>query len=255
MLSTVFPHQWLRVIVLGCMGMEYPLPFMTITGINIYTYVYINQCTVELITRVVQCFLQAVQQLYFLTHAVACRFQNVCCYDANHALYSYRDPGLGQKRLAKFTGRYGTAVHAAWASAGLAPALFDVTELQPHSLLVTMELLPECWRVLSDLLDLQLLESKPYVLQALHQAQSVAITMGTNGAHGDMRLPNVAVHLDGQQWHVRFLDFDWAGVAGEHTCPPFMNPKIKWPSGAHACAVMLSEHDATLLQLQFDLAD
>ena len=134
----------------------------------------------------VQCFLQPVQHLYFLTHTVPCRFQNVSCFDADHALYSYRDPGSGQKRLAKFTGRYGTAVHAAWASAGLAPALFDVTELQPHSLLVTMELLPACWRVLSDLSDPELLESKPYVLQALHQAQSVAITMGTTGAHGDM---------------------------------------------------------------------
>ena len=117
-----------------------------------------------------------------------------------------------------------------------------------------MELLPECWRVLSNLSDPELLESKPYVLQALHQAQSVAITMGTTGAHGDMRLPNVAVHLAGQQWHVRFLDFDWAGVAGEDTYPPFMNPEIKWPSGARAYAVILSEHDATLLQLQFDLA-
>ena len=37
------------------------------------------------------------------------------------------------------------------ASAGLAPTLFDVTEVDWHSLLVTMELLPESWRVLSDL--------------------------------------------------------------------------------------------------------
>ena len=187
-------------------------------------------------------------------HTVPCRFQNVSCYDADHALYSYRDPGSGQKRLAKFTGRYGTAVHAAWASAGLAPALFDVTELQPHSLLVTMELLPESWRMLSDLSDPELLELRPYVLQALQLAHWVEITMGTTGAHGDVRLPNVAVRLEGQQWHVRFLDFDWAGVAGEHTYPPFMNPEIEWPSGAHAYAVMLSEHDVALLQLQFDLA-
>lgn len=117
-----------------------------------------------------------------------------------------------------------------------------------------MELLPESWRVLSNLSGPELLESKPFVLQALLQAHSVAITMGTTGAHGDMRLPNVAVRLEGQQWHVRFLDFDWAGVAGKHMYPPFMNPEIKWPSGAHAYAVMLLEHDAALLQLQFDLA-
>lgn len=108
--------------------------------------------------------------------------------------------------------------------------------------------------MLSDFSDPELLESKPYVLQALHRAQRVDIIVGSFGAHGDMRLPNVAVCLEGQQWHVRFLDFDWAGVAGEHTYPPFMNPEIKWPSGAHAYAVMLSEHDVALLQLQFDLA-
>ena len=67
------------------------------------------------------------------------------------------DPGSGQKRLAKFTGRYGTAVHAAWASAGLAPTLFDVTKLDCHMLLINMELLPESWRVLSDLSQPELL--------------------------------------------------------------------------------------------------
>jgi len=167
-------------------------------------------------------------------------------------LYAYTDPGSGQKRLAKFTGQYGTAIHAAWASAQLAPTLFDVTELECHSLLITMELLPATWRVLSDLSDPELLESKPYVLQALQQAQNVEISVGTRGVHGDMRLPNVAVHLEGQYWHVRFLDFDWAGVAREQTYPPFMNPDITWPPGAHAYAAMLPEHDAALLQMQFD---
>ena len=69
-----------------------------------------------------------------------------------------------------------------------------------------MELLPQSWRVLSSLSDSELLESKPDVLHALHQAQNVEITRGTTGAHGDMRLPNVAVHLEGQRWYVRFLD-------------------------------------------------
>lgn len=58
-----------------------------------------------------------------------------------------------------------------------------------------MELLPEAWRVLSDLSEPELLASRPHVVQALQQAQCVEINMGTTGAHGDMRLPNVAVHL------------------------------------------------------------
>ena len=76
--------------------------------------------------------------------------------------------------------------------------------------------------------------------------------MGAVGAHGDMRLPNVAVLLEDRQWHIRFLDFDWAGVAEKNTYPPFMNPKIAWPAGAQPFEVMLSKHDVTLLQMQFD---
>ena len=76
--------------------------------------------------------------------------------------------------------------------------------------------------------------------------------MGSLGAHGDMRLPNVAVLFENNQWHVRFLDFDWAGVAGEDMYPPFMNPKIGWPAGAQPSAVMLASHDVALLQMQFD---
>ena len=69
-----------------------------------------------------------------------------------------------------------------------------------------------------------------------------------------MRLPNVAVRQEGQQWHVRFWDFDWAGVSGEHKYPPFMNSEIKWPPGVHPYAVMAAEHDVALLQMECDLA-
>ncbi len=184
-----------------------------------------------------------------------CRFTNVSRFDAEHpGLYTYTDPESGQTRLAKFAGRYGTDVHAAWASAGLAPTLFDVMEIGYHTFLITTELLPATWRVLSNLSDSELLDSKPYVLQALQQAQSVEIHAGSRGVHGDVRLPNVAVLREGQQWHVRFLDFEWAGVSGEHTYPPFMNSEITWPPGVHPYAGMVAEHDAALMQTQFDLA-
>ena len=65
--------------------------------------------------------------------------------------------------------------------------------------------------------------------------------MGTTGAHGDMRLPNVAVRLEGPQWHVRFLDFDSAGVAKEHTYPPFMNPETTWPPAAGLLQPLLAQ--------------
>ena len=115
---------------------------MTSTGILLW-------CTVEMINedQVVFAHVQHVS----LTPCCPLQVSECQRDHANHALYAYTDPGSGQKRLAKFTGRYGTAVHAAWASAGLAPTLFDVTELDCHMLFINMELLPESWRVLSDL--------------------------------------------------------------------------------------------------------
>ena len=81
------------------------------------------------------------------------------------------------------------------------------------------------------------MEAKPHALQAVLKAQHVEIGMGAAGAHGDMRQPHVAVLLEDHQWHIRFLDFDWAGVAGEDTYPPYRprkgsNPRIAWPAGA-----------------------
>lgn len=51
-----------------------------------------------------------------------------------------------------------------------------------------MELLPKAWRVLSDVSDSELLEAKPYVLQALQTAQHIQICMGALGADGDIDL-------------------------------------------------------------------
>ena len=124
---------------------------------------------------------------------------------------------------------------------GLAPEMFNkrfaVQDLNFSISLITMEQLPEAWRVLSDISDSELMEAKPHALQALLKAQNVEIGMGVVGAHGDMRQPRVAVLLEDHQWHIRFLDFDWAGVAGEDTYPPYRprngsNPRIAWPAGA-----------------------
>ena len=76
-------------------------------------------------------------------------------------------------------------------------------------------------------------------------------------AHADMQLPNIAVYLEGQHWHVKFLDFpahdfNRAGLAGQHRYPPFINLKIVWLVSICPCVVMLPEHDVTLLHMQFD---
>ena len=72
-------------------------------------------------------------------------------------------------------------------------------------------------------------------LAAAHALQSAD---GGVTVHGDMRPPNVMVRLTAsfelapdEPNPVRFLDFDWAGVAGVVRCPGFLNPKLKWPAG------------------------
>ena len=186
---------------------------------------------------------------------VPCSFVNVTRHEAQHAgLYSHTDPATGEKRLAKLVGDMGLKIMLFGLAVGLAPALFAVQDLKFNISLITMdppEQLPEAWRVLSDISDSELMEAQPHALQALLKAQNVEIGMGAVGAHGDMRQPHVAVLLRDHQWHISFLDFDWAGVAGEDTYPPFFNPRIAWPAGAQPFGVALSKHDVTLLQMQF----
>lgn len=61
----------------------------------------------------------------------------------------------------------------------------------------------------------QLLSAFPAMQQALQSAHS-SLLHGHCCAHGDARLPHVFAHREGQQCKVKFLDFNWAGIAGEH---------------------------------------
>lgn len=65
----------------------------------------------------------------------------------------------------------------------------------------------------------------------------------------------MCVRQEGRQWRVKFLDFDWAGIAGVHRYPPFMNSSIQWPAGATPLGTIQQQHDVALLEaeLQFRL--
>ena len=49
---------------------------------------------------------------------------------------------------------------------------------------------------------------------------------------------------------VKFLDLDWAGVAGAHCYPPFMNSSIRWPAGATPLGILQQQHDVALLEAE-----
>ncbi|KAL3155368.1 hypothetical protein ABBQ38_010929 [Trebouxia sp. C0009 RCD-2024] len=61
--------------------------------------------------------------------------------------------------------------------------------------------------------------------------------------HGDLRQTNVAVQRGEKGWMVKFVNYDWAGSAGLHRFPRFMNSQIDWPDGVQPLAIMYLEHD------------
>ena len=194
--------------------------------------------------------LACTQQLNYI-----CRFTNVQPFlQGRYAgLFSYSDAASGEARLAKFALHYGISVHEAWASIGLAPHSPTATALQCDLQLVTMELLSDKWQFLNDLEPAVVQDTRPYVLAALQQAQQVLLGNGGIGVHGDLRQTNVAVRRAEKGWMVKFVDYDWAGVAGLHRFPPVMNSQIDWPDGAQPLAIMYPQHDVDLLTRQFQL--
>ena len=114
-----------------------------------------------------------------------------------------------------------------------------------------MELLSDEWQFLNDLEPAVVQDTRPYVLAALQQAQQVLLGNGGIGVHGDLRQTNVAVQRVEKGWMVKFVDYDWAGVAGLHRFPHFMNSQIGWPDGVQPLAIMYPQHDVDLLTRQF----
>lgn len=169
-------------------------------------------------------------------------------------LYRCRESSSDVQMVAKFAIRYGVDVHRAWAAGGLAPRLLhtEVIDSTDPLQLVIMDWLPETYCTLDQLPLDQLQSVVPTIQQALQSAHGILVN-GQCFAHGDARLPNVCVRQEGQQWRVKFLDFDWAGVAGAHRYPPFMNSSIRWPAGASPLGIIQQQHDVALLEAEVQL--
>ena len=119
--------------------------------------------------------------------------------------------------------------------------------------LVTMELLSDEWQFLNQLEPAVVQDTRPYVMAALQQVQQILLGNGGIGVHGDLRQTNVAVLRGESGWMVKFVDYDWAGSAGVHRFPPFMNSQIDWLDGVRPLAIMYPQHDIDLLTLQFQV--
>jgi hypothetical protein len=74
--------------------------------------------------------------------------------------------------------------------------------------------------------------------------QAIELLHSRDLVFGDLRVPNILVKDES----VMIIDFDWCGKAGEARYPATLNDAVDWPKGVEPDAVMLKEHDLTMLR-------
>ena len=198
-------------------------------------------------------------------------FADVAHLSPGKLLYEATHVASGARVCVKFAPRaYAVDVHAAWAAAGLAPALLEHRVLPGSVHMVVMELLSanDGWCMLSDsgirpggaFVAAERAAAAAAALDALQRAHALRLPCGSCAVHGDCRDVNVLVRRaptpgaggdgddsSGGDFHIRFLDFDWAGPLGLARYPPYMSDVVSWPPGAAAGAAITQAHDLTLL--------
>ena len=123
-------------------------------------------------------------------------------------------------------GRYGADIHRRAAAAGYAPKIYNIKQLRSDVCAVVMDLLDTeggGWERYNA-------ETAPVATKAeVTRAYLAAFTHdGNTYVHGDLRYGNVFIRTDVATGHVgvMFIDFDWAGRAGEVVYPSTMNYEL-----------------------------
>lgn len=163
--------------------------------------------------------------------------------------------------------RYGLDAHLAAASGDCAPKLFGYRRLEGgwHAVLMEYINLQEGW-----------MHFNPYdesQRSAVAQAYNTHVT-GNNFVHGDLRPCNVLMlssYVDRSRgdeqkellkaaslgpvpaneggWHIRIIDWDWAGPLGSTRYPRTMNKSVKRAEGVKGGQPILPEHDLQQLSI------
>ena len=127
--------------------------------------------------------------------------------------------GLPQRLFVKFTKQYPKDIHQACADANIAPTLYGFEKLPGGWFMVVMAHMTGFY-ALSDSnssITAYISEELWNVLRKLHNLGYV---------HGDLRKENILVCKEDAKVNVVFIDWDWAGVAGEVCYPISINPAI-----------------------------
>jgi len=154
-------------------------------------------------------------------------------------------------------GRYGTEVHDELAKILLAPRLFGTLAIPGAPIAIAMEHLQppspgkEGWVTLFSLGKNIESDAQRGLALAVHEI--VQKLEQANLVHGDLRLNNLMVHVNGDgkillvegKARIKVIDFDWSGKRGQVAYPRWCNEKIVWP--AQIGDSILPYHDRTLV--------
>jgi serine/threonine protein kinase len=160
----------------------------------------------------------------------------------------------GEDIVVKFVQSYGDAAHQNLASSGMAPDLLYYGPIvqDGHSYgelkMVVMGYVP------GETLA-QRFESKPIPRDVIQAIRDGITTIHDAGyVYGDLRRPNVMIAstVDGNDDAdlgklVRFIDFDWAGKAGDARYPLHLSSAICKTAGTSEYELITKEHDIKML--------
>ncbi|KAK7682788.1 hypothetical protein QCA50_014172 [Cerrena zonata] len=146
----------------------------------------------------------------------------------------------------KFDETYNETVHCLLADHGYAPKLLYYGSPYPD-----LHHYGSCKMVIIEYSTLPNLHDTQRLTQAAYDKLSSAIALlhSNNYVHGDLRTPNVLT--SGSDIHI--IDFDWAGIAGEVTYPPYLDKSKqgKWAPGVDDFGSIQKEHDDYMLVHHF----
>ncbi|CAG8806029.1 6414_t:CDS:2 [Gigaspora margarita] len=146
--------------------------------------------------------------------------------------------------------RYSLDTHKLLAEVGYAPEVYTTSIIPRNWILVYMEYLNNhsiLNNIISNLDDQKrssLRKKIKGIVEYLHNLGYI---------YEDLREGNILVYqLEGNEFDVKLIDFEWSGKVGSACYSPFMNCKtIQWPDGAEDWKLVTKNHDLFMLKQTF----
>ncbi|RIB15798.1 hypothetical protein C2G38_1876707, partial [Gigaspora rosea] len=143
--------------------------------------------------------------------------------------------------------RYSLDAHKLLSEVGYSPKVFTTSAVPGNWILIYMEYLNNhsiLYHITSNLDD----QKRSSLRKKIEEVVKYLHNLGY--VHGDLREGNILVRqLEGNEFDVKLIDFEWSGKVGSVYYSPFMNHEdIKWPDRAEDWKLVTKSHDLFLLK-------